>query len=237
MIELEEVDPTAVKLMLHYLYHGDYMEESPTTEPLRSSGKRKRSSSAKKNDPKHRKTGMQPSSSTATDEKPPPPTTPAWLSDLILHARLYALGDMYDIPGLRKTAASKFKTGADRNSDKEEYLEAAVEAYSCTPETDRTLRDLVVETLVKAPGRCLLMFDSVKEVIRGCDGLSFDLLMALNDKCSGACTRRNCVARGLGNDTAVTGHDRHLCPWVSLSDSSSSDSSSSDSSSSDSDSD
>jgi hypothetical protein len=68
---------------------------------------------------------------------------------LIIHAKMYAMGEKYQVPGLKALAVNKFracwyKTNSGLGT-------AIVVAYMSTPETDQPLREMVVDMLVRSP--------------------------------------------------------------------------------------
>ena len=93
------------------------------------------------------------------DEKTPPPhiKAPAYVSRLHLNAQMYSTGDKYDMPSLKEKAAEKFDaTIREVHSHQkmnpgigpslvDEIMEAIPHIYSSTPDTDRRLRDRVVQ--------------------------------------------------------------------------------------------
>lgn len=68
----------------------------------------------------------------------------------MIHAQMYAMGDKYLIPDLKTYAQQLFK---EAFSTQEAVLmrDTVVEVYSSTPENDRGLRDIVLETLLAKP--------------------------------------------------------------------------------------
>lgn len=73
-------------------------------------------------------------------------TTPENLAKgvLVVHSKMYAMGDKYQVPGLKALAARKFgpcwtKTCAGLNT-------AIVIAFVSTPDTDQTLRKILTDT-------------------------------------------------------------------------------------------
>lgn len=64
------------------------------------------------------------------------------------HAQMYGVGDYFQIPGL-KTAAQRYFTSAFPYLwNDEAFCTAVSEVYSSTPESDRGLRDIVVQTVI-----------------------------------------------------------------------------------------
>jgi len=65
-------------------------------------------------------------------------------SPMVFHAEVYGIADKYDIPFLATYAKEKFKEAISTGWDKEDFPQAILEAYSSTPESDRGLRDLIL---------------------------------------------------------------------------------------------
>ncbi|KAH7012520.1 uncharacterized protein B0I36DRAFT_436596 [Microdochium trichocladiopsis] len=94
---------------------------------------------------------------------------------LLFHAKVYTLAEMYLVRGLKELAVVKFKTASlSQNWNTQGFLDAAKEAYTSTPETVRTLRQVVLETF--AMRKELLDKEETQEVIKGTDGLAYDIL-------------------------------------------------------------
>lgn len=70
---------------------------------------------------------------------------------LHVHAQMYSLGDKYDVPSLKKEAARRFVEDVEipRHSKCEipTLLSVVSVVYVTTPESDRTLRDVVVRQI------------------------------------------------------------------------------------------
>jgi len=64
-------------------------------------------------------------------------------SILILHARMFACGDRYDIPALREVEARKYSTRCLKSWDPVEFLGSISEVYGSTHDSLRQLRDIV----------------------------------------------------------------------------------------------
>ncbi|THY95587.1 hypothetical protein D6C93_05001 [Aureobasidium pullulans] len=120
--DVDAEDPKSVKLMIHYLYHMDYLEAETA------------------------KIKMQPTAEFLKDND---------LKDGILidHAKMYAMGDKYGIPGLRSLARTKFNealqyTGAG-------LVKAMRIAYTSTVDSDKDLRLVIVDKLHGNMSFCL----------------------------------------------------------------------------------
>jgi hypothetical protein len=66
-------------------------------------------------------------------------------SSVILHSRMYALGDYYGINKLKDYALAKFSTAAKLHFTCKEFAEAIYIVYTSTVPQDRGLRDMVTE--------------------------------------------------------------------------------------------
>ena len=73
---------------------------------------------------------------------------PSHISELHTHAKMYAMGDQYDIRDLKDEALWKFEKAIEakkEHSDELPYLVAVIPTvYATTPDSDRGLRDVVV---------------------------------------------------------------------------------------------
>lgn len=72
----------------------------------------------------------------------------------ILHARVYGLGEYYNVPDLKLLALRAFMDTFPPDDEYEnfypgDYLALVQEVYSTTPEQDRGLRDIIVDYAVK----------------------------------------------------------------------------------------
>ncbi|KAI4634246.1 uncharacterized protein J4E87_001418 [Alternaria ethzedia] len=66
-------------------------------------------------------------------------------SPLTIHASMYALADKYQVKGLSRLAKTKFRESLDHHVDSEDFIAAVQLTYSNTPETNRGLRDEIVQ--------------------------------------------------------------------------------------------
>ncbi|TIA39674.1 hypothetical protein D6C78_03087 [Aureobasidium pullulans] len=109
--DLDVETNTAVKLMIHYFYHHDFIKKEGLSE--------------------HE------AQSLSTEN-----LTQGTLAE---HARMYAMGEKYGVPGLKALAVAKF-LAAIRGTNA--GLTAAIMiAYSATPESDQVLRTVIIEIL------------------------------------------------------------------------------------------
>lgn len=72
-------------------------------------------------------------------------------SHLLLHTQVYALAEKYDIPSLKSLARQKFETAMACHYDSPEFPDAIEDAYCSTIDTDRGLRDIVIEAFRNYP--------------------------------------------------------------------------------------
>ncbi|KAI9809482.1 MAG: hypothetical protein M1826_003896, partial [Phylliscum demangeonii] len=72
-----------------------------------------------------------------------PPTDLLECSALTVHARMYAIADKYQIPGLKDLSKRKFSTTVTDKWNNESFSHAVRVVYNSTPQNDRGLRDVV----------------------------------------------------------------------------------------------
>lgn len=115
---------------------------------------------------------------------PVKPAMPAFMDkapNLIIHGRIYALGEKYGISALKKLAAAKFEGDAMKHWDTEEFCQAAEEVYTNTIDSDGGLRSIVVKTICEH--KQLVDKSYVQDIIKSHD-LGLDLVVALFEKLS-----------------------------------------------------
>lgn len=76
---------------------------------------------------------------------PPPPAGEA--EDLLLHAKMYEIGDKYEVVGLKDLVMDKFKASCKHFWSTPSFAVAARHAFSTTVEDDKGLRDIVSATI------------------------------------------------------------------------------------------
>jgi hypothetical protein len=64
---------------------------------------------------------------------------------LTIHASMYALGDKYQVEGLSQLAKEKFESCLHHHVHSEDFISAVQMAYSTTPDSNRGLRDSVMD--------------------------------------------------------------------------------------------
>ncbi|GAB7359802.1 hypothetical protein MBLNU230_g6971t1 [Neophaeotheca triangularis] len=72
-------------------------------------------------------------------------------SHLLLHTKVYALAEKYDIPSLKPLAKRKFEMAMACYYDSPEFADAIEEVYDSTPDSDRGLRNIVLQAFKMHP--------------------------------------------------------------------------------------
>lgn len=72
-------------------------------------------------------------------------------SDLVTHARVYAVAEKYGIPGLKALAQKKFETQVVARWNDLDFLDAMEEVYTTTVDSDRGLRNAVIQVFRAHP--------------------------------------------------------------------------------------
>jgi hypothetical protein len=112
---------------------------------------------------------------------PPPIIIPGTPEQLLIHAKMYEIGDKYQISGLKDLSKFKFELACARFWDDGVFAQAAGHAFSTTPEEDEGLRRIVVKTISEHIG--LLKKGEVGKLMEEFNGLAFGLLMEKAEKC------------------------------------------------------
>ena len=174
--------------MVHYFYYLDYPPKLGDQEtPIHTSATPKANNMS--NYPLAKKVGYtgvptgnmfesdseseDPSYSESESESGPEPDAPK-LPKLSIHARVYALGEKYDIKGLKTLSIKKFNQAAKVHWNSGDFMRAVEEVYTTTGDQDRGMRDAVVEVIFQYPK--VLNKASMQKLARRLD-LSFDLMM------------------------------------------------------------
>ncbi|KAJ3551204.1 hypothetical protein NPX13_g11422 [Xylaria arbuscula] len=152
-IDLPDDDPQAVDMMVYYFYHLDY-----NPPPLQAIQDEEAVNKTDTNDFGDDVIALCPSH-----------------SDLVVHAKVYALAAKYLISGLKALSLQKFEAATQRDWARDDFLDAVQEVYTSTLDSDRGLRDAVVKTLYQH--RDLLLQESTQGVLKRLDTLTYDLLM------------------------------------------------------------
>lgn len=94
-------------------------------------------------------------------------------SYLLLHTHVYSLAEKYDIPSLKELAKRKFEMAMACFYDSSEFAEAIEEVYCSTVDSDRGLRDIVLQAFRSHPA--LATTQDVYAVIKETPTLAFEL--------------------------------------------------------------
>lgn len=94
-------------------------------------------------------------------------------SHLLAHTRVYALAEKYDIPALKTLAKAKFEMSLACFYDSPQFPDAIEEVYYSTIDSDRGLRDVVIQAFRSHPQ--LASTRDVFEVIKETPALAFEL--------------------------------------------------------------
>ena len=156
---------------------GHYMPQDPLTPPVTSPSEGRISFDFAEGKPQSPKTkpATPPldSDSESDDDAIVEDEQPEEESHLVLHTRVYALAEKYDIPSLKQLAKSKFEMAMACFYDSSDFAEAIEEVYCSTIDSDRGLRDTVLEAFKSHPQ--LANTQDVYNVITETPSLAFDL--------------------------------------------------------------
>lgn len=101
------------------------------------------------------------------------PQADAEKAHLVTHAKVYAIAEKYGIVGLKTLARKKFAHQIEAHLSSDELPEACQEAYESTVDTDRGLRDVIVQTFRSHPE--LSLRKDMETAMRETPGLAFEL--------------------------------------------------------------
>jgi hypothetical protein len=97
-------------------------------------------------------------------------------SQLLTHAKMYELADKYEIVGLKELAKEKFNRGCKHFWDTPDFPIAAFHAFSTTPEEDQGLRDCVSRSI--ATNMQLVRKPKIRALLMKFNGLALGILEA-----------------------------------------------------------
>lgn len=100
-------------------------------------------------------------------------------SCLLIHANVYVHVDKYFVNNLKDLIIEKYNAATKQHQGRNDFIEAAREAYTNTLETNRGLKDAVVEAIYEHSDILKL---EVQQVIRDLHILSYDLLMYIHQE-------------------------------------------------------
>ncbi|CAG7558095.1 unnamed protein product [Fusarium equiseti] len=156
--DLSQDDPQAVDCLIQYFYRQGYMRLARRYRPEGASTGKEESessiSSLEEND---------------IDDSHP-----------ILHVKVYALAELYDVRGLKQLALDKFRGIIHHNSRPDRFLDGVEEAYASTISEDRGLRDVIINFFQAHPE--LVKLERVQRILKETHSLTYDLFMHSQDK-------------------------------------------------------
>jgi hypothetical protein len=164
-VDLPEDDPVLLKLYIQFLYEAEYEPQLPlrktgdgsanhlasaltSTEytfefPHSCSSKRYKDICAHHACTVGQKRVNFTCKYCCTDAPPQPDNA----EQLLLHAKMYQIGDKYGMDSLKAIALEKFRRVCRFFWDSDEFARAAHHAFSTTPDSDMGLREVVAETI------------------------------------------------------------------------------------------
>ncbi|EAW06333.1 BTB/POZ domain protein [Aspergillus clavatus NRRL 1] len=102
------------------------------------------------------------------------------VSPMLFHAKVYQVGDKYDVPKLKEQARTEFAAAIQTDWDMDDFPLAIAGAYSTTPSGDRGLRDPLVDTSLGNIS-ALLEKEGFIQVLRETVGFAADLVQKQNN--------------------------------------------------------
>lgn len=99
-------------------------------------------------------------------------------SPMLFNVKVYQIADKYVVPQLKQKAKEKFETIVQTCWKMDDFPVAIAEAYTCTPKTDRGLREPLVKISMDHMDE-LLKKDAFVDVLENTIGFSSDLATVL----------------------------------------------------------
>lgn len=94
---------------------------------------------------------------------------------LLIHSKMYSIGDCYDVVGLKDLAREKFRRACAKFWDEPAFAMAAHHVFTTTPDHDKGLRDIVSETI--ASHLCAMVENpEIEALLTEFNGLAYGLL-------------------------------------------------------------
>ena len=93
---------------------------------------------------------------------------------LLTHSKMYEIADKYEVVGLKELAKEKFSRSCNHFWNTSDFHVAANHAFSTTPEDDSGLRDLVSQTIAKHME--LAQIFEIRELLMQFNGLALGIL-------------------------------------------------------------
>ncbi|KAF2807560.1 uncharacterized protein BDZ99DRAFT_447950 [Mytilinidion resinicola] len=182
-IDLPEDEPAIVKLLMQYLYEGEYdpalppEAQKPTMEFPHSCSTFPYHRCCSTVCPHHTcgiHCGANCRDFTCKICSPPLPPLYGTADQLLTHAKMYEIGEKYDVIGLKDLSQEKFSRTCGLFWNDPKFPVAAHHAFSTTPDHDKGLRDLVFKTL--SDHLELIDKPEIEAVLTEFNGLAFGLL-------------------------------------------------------------
>ncbi|KAJ6197807.1 hypothetical protein J3E72DRAFT_395355 [Bipolaris maydis] len=157
ILDLPEDEPETVKLLIQYLYEGEYEPQLPpaaeslSTTAIYTPVKRGKSSSKK-------------------------PDYHLVFPHTCSYDKMYEMAEKYEVISLKELAKEKFNRGYNRFWNTLDFHIAASHAFSTTPEDDTGLRDLVSQTITKHME--LTQAPDIRKLLMQFNGLALGILDA-----------------------------------------------------------
>lgn len=101
---------------------------------------------------------------------------------LTIHASMYALGDKYQVEGLSQLAKEKFESCLHHHAHSVDFISAVQIAYSTTPDSNRELRDTVMDAFRKHFMTDVASIPGAEAKLDSIDELSFLLIKSWPSK-------------------------------------------------------
>jgi hypothetical protein len=96
-------------------------------------------------------------------------------SQLLVHSKMYEIGDKYDVPGLKELAREKFSRACREFWEGGDFIVAAEYAFTTTVDDDEGLRKCIEDVLVTKKG--LLLREDVKTFLASRQELTYKILI------------------------------------------------------------
>ncbi|KAF2846096.1 hypothetical protein T440DRAFT_511104 [Plenodomus tracheiphilus IPT5] len=93
---------------------------------------------------------------------------------MLLHAKMYEIGDKYDVTGLKDLSKHNFHLSCISHWNDDTFASSAHYAFSTTPDEDKGLRDIVSQTI--ADHMVLLNKPAVEAILNEFNGLAVGIL-------------------------------------------------------------
>ncbi|KAI4622193.1 hypothetical protein J4E83_004933 [Alternaria metachromatica] len=164
-VDLPEDEPAIVKLMMQYIYEGEYDPTLPDN----------RLSNSMQPECHHTCRGFTCGLCYVAPTAPTALPIPGSPTQLMVHAKLYEIADKYDVVGLKELVIEKFKRACHSFWNDPSFAAAAHHVFSTTPEHDKGLRDIVSKTIAEHMTE-LVKKPEVEALLTEFNGLAFGLL-------------------------------------------------------------